>query len=175
VAAGITFPLAPPYLTNGWNPGGAFSGGLQFLLEPRLSVLFSGEWSVLPFDKRRFLRNVQRYGTGLEVEGGGANLVLAAIVARFNTRGEWPRVYVGAGPGLGMVRYSEALLFDPITAEVYAAEGETIFKGGMTAGAGVEFVRKDGSGVFIDLHWSAIFTRDDAVEYVPLRVGLVFP
>lgn len=175
LVGGIAFPLAPPDLSSGWNPGAALGGGLEFLLEPRFGVRLGAEWSALPFDERRYLRSQGLYGSGQTIDGGATNLVMASLALKFHTRSTWPRFYASAGPGFGMLRVSEALLYDPAGLTVARAEGETRFKGGMTAGAGVEFLRADGSGMFLDLHWNALFTSGEATQYMPLRIGLVFP
>jgi hypothetical protein len=172
---GIAFPAAPPSLTRQTNPGGVLGAGMQFLLEPWMSVAFRGEWNILPFDQREFLRSVNLYGTGAQVEGGSTNIAIVSVAGQLHTRSPWPRFYADVGPGYAMVRHSDALIFDPVNAEVFLNEGETLFKGAMSTGAGVEFVRADGSGLFVELRWTAVFTGDGTLQLIPFRVGVVFP
>ncbi len=175
VLGGFGFPLAPPALTSQWNAGGNFGAGMEFLLEPRFSVRIRADWTQLPFDERHFLKRIGLYGTGAAVEGGGASLVQLAAMLKLHTRGEWPRFFIEAGPGLGLVRSGDALLYDPVTATLFENQGEDEFRGAASAGGGVELLRRDGSGLFVDLHWNSIFTKGRTTQSMPFTVGILFP
>ncbi len=173
--AGLGFPLAPSSFTRQWDPGGAFGAGMDLLLEPRFGVRLRGEWAQLPFDGRRFLKQVNRYGTGAIVEGGAASVVLVAALLRFQTRATWPGFAIEGGPGAGMFRSADALFYDPVTAQLFENPGDQRYGGGASAGVGVQFLRRDGSGLFADLHWSALYTGGRPVQYIPFAVGVIFP
>jgi hypothetical protein len=172
---GLGFPVAPAALTRGWNVGGQFGAAMDFGLERHFAVRTRADWAQLPFDERHFLKSIGLYGTGAAVEGGDASLVMLSVMPRIHTAGRAPRWYVEAGPGVGMVRWGDALLYDPVTAELYENPSDQEFSGGMSAGFGVEFLRRDGSGFFVDLHWDAIFTKGGATQSIPLAVGFLFP
>lgn len=172
---GLGFPVAPSELAKGWNPGGQFGAAMDFGHRPHFLMRLRGDWVQLPFDERHFLRSVGLYGTGAAVEGGDASLVMLSATPRFHTLGRRPRWYVEAGPGFGMMRWGDALLYDPVNAELYENPSDEEFRGGLTAGIGFEILRRDGSGLFMDLHWNALFTRDHLTQYIPLSIGLLFP
>jgi hypothetical protein len=172
---GFGFPLAPAALTQQWNTGGAFGAGLDLVFEKRFALRLRGDWAQLPFNSRTFLKRIGLYGTGAVVEGGAASLVTLASMARVHGGGEGVHWALEGGPSVGMMRTGDALLFDPVTSTLYESRGDEEFAGGISAGAGLEFVRHDGSGLFLDLHWNGIFTQGKATQFIPFTIGIVFP
>lgn len=164
-------------LARGWNVGGMFGGGLDLTYVKRFSLRLRAEWAQLPIDEYRILKNLNLYGIGLRVEGGPASLVSFSLLPRWQTTGSWPRWFAEAGPSLGMARVADAFIYDPFYGQfLYESPGQTSFAAGMSAGSGIELLRRDGSGVFLDVHWNALFTqRGGTKQYVPITVGIIFP
>ncbi len=168
---------ADPLLARGWNVGGMFGGGLDLTYVKRFSLRLRGEWAQLPIDEYRILKSLNLYGIGLHVEGGPASLVSFSLLPRWQTTGRWPRWFAEAGPSLGMVRVADAFIYDPFYGQfLYESAGRTSFAAGASAGTGIEMLRRDGSGVFFDVHWNALFPqRGGTKQYVPITVGIIFP
>jgi len=172
---GMTLPVQPEALSDYWNSGLNFGGGIGYDFSKYVAMQGYFNYNTFGFNKDKFSDD---FGIS-SVEGGGFKIITAMVnvKASFIARGNKVIPYfIG---GLGMFSMSE----DDITYLFNTYPGDSKTTLGSVIGFGIDFMLMENAGIFaefsggagaVELETGIPGTEDGPVGYGPLKIGAFF-
>ncbi len=179
VEGGVTVPVAPETFRRLWAAGLGVGAGLEYGFNPVAGVWGRLEYARVGLDDDEARRAFFTPGAFDGVSGGEADLWSLHVGLRVRAPSGRLRPYAEVGGGVGRISTSSALVRyrDFATGEprsygvAFGSETQVGFSGGI----GVLWARPGSFGVYADVHIDVLLTEDDPTQYVPVRVGVLFP
>ncbi len=178
VSGGVAYPIANQEFADSWNTGLNIGVGMLFPLKDRLAATFSIEANNLPLDDRTYLRGQQLYGDGNTADEGSATVLAANFGAKisFSRARTGEALYALFGGTIARAAAGDVLVTERVgsSSESYVVKGDAQTGVGLGAGLGFDVRLSPKSYLFFEARYTLLFTRDPAVHFVPLKMGIAF-
>ncbi len=174
IHTGITLPSSPAAFSDFWNPGPNVGGSVGIPVTRAFVAEVDLQYSRIPFDSRKLLSQLGATSSGVSVDGGETTIISASVnaVVRLVTDGSRVAPYFAGGFGLTRRSIGDATVAGGgASAPINGDSGTDIL---VAFGGGLEFRVTPATGLFVDARYSIGFQAGENLEYLPVRIGVVF-
>lgn len=176
-SAGAVLPTSPDIVRRYWLAGYGLGGGFEAPFTRNFSLI--GQLSVdhMPLDRREYSDSLEAAlpaPSDVRIDGFGLNCFSVLIGIRTHPPLERANVpFADLSIGVGYVSLGDGNIRGYPGARTPLSE--TLGRFASSVGVGYRRATSGQFGLFADAHWVAIYGSDRITQYLPVRVGVVFP
>lgn len=178
--AGVAWMQAPREVSDRYNAGVAFGGGLAATVAPRLRFAIRLEYLDQPNGATGYYGSYQTVdgqpyvspGGAYSAFGGGHSVEGLAVASVRPWRNLW--LEAGGGHGYFSSGFPRIQFIDGVTGEWVDVPGQSGWGPAFTAGLSYEFTVKKREHLFAYLRWTRLERDGLSLDFIPLGIGYRF-
>lgn len=175
INSGYSIPSMPEKFSDYWKLGSNFGGGISYPITEVQWIRGYIAFNNFEFDEDSFLKDSELSDLGIKVDGAATTVWQGNYGTKIifvNSQGSKAKPYLTGGFGFIWLSRSDVKVSGAGGSITIEDNSETTYS--LEFGAGLDVTLSEKIALFIEGVITVANTEDEATQYLPIRIGLIY-